>query len=572
MPALSVIAPAYNQESTITGSITEIARRLDALGLDYELIVVSDGSTDATLDRLREFGHPRVRVTGYTRNLGKGYALRTGSALATGDLVAWIDSDLDLDPSLIDDFIAEQRRGGWDIVVGSKRHPDSTIDYPARRRAYSWMFQQLTHLLFRLDIRDTQVGMKLFRREVLDDVLPSLVVKRYAFDIEVLAVSRAFGHERMTEHPIALEYQFTGSGVNWRAIANALWDSAAIFYRLRVLRYYDRQHRLTERVRQLRRDLPMPSLTVALAPEVVDDGVRRTVDGIRRQTPDGTAVMVVTGADGAAQVEGATVTALPGLGEGARLAHAVRAARTDAVALLDSGSDPTGSWAGTAVALLAAPEVGAVVGPSAPDLRGSPASAAGGILSESRLGVGSARVRFHVGRLREVDDFPATNLFARTGVLRDVLDSGGRLDDGLCRDLRRRGLTVMCSPDVSVTHRPVPLWHAYLGRVHALGRTRGALTWRGRMPRLVHLLPVALLVLLLLGIPAGLAGGAWLTAWLGLIGLYVLAVLALGALTFILHRRLALVMRVMGGAVSSHLAFAAGWLRGLASYPFSRGR
>ena len=98
------------------------------------------------------------------------------------------------------------------MVVGSKRHPDSDVAYPTRRRVYSWLYQMLVRILFSLDIRDTQVGMKLFRREVLDDVLPVVLVKRYAFDLEVLAVSRHFGHGRIAESPITLEYQFTGSG------------------------------------------------------------------------------------------------------------------------------------------------------------------------------------------------------------------------------------------------------------------------------------------------------------------------------------------------------------------------
>ena len=74
------------------------------------------------------------------------------------------------------------------------------------------MYQQLNRLLFGLDVRDTQVGLKVFRGEVADEVVPLLLVKQFAFDLELLAVGRALGYGRMKEMPIRLDYRFTGSG------------------------------------------------------------------------------------------------------------------------------------------------------------------------------------------------------------------------------------------------------------------------------------------------------------------------------------------------------------------------
>jgi hypothetical protein len=96
--------------------------------------------------------------------------------------------------------------------------------------------------LFGLSIKDTQVGLKFFRREVIEDVLPRLLVKAYAFDIELLAVSYYLGYKRIYEAPIELD--FTGiSGISsksfWKVITHMLWDTMAVFYRLRILRYYD---------------------------------------------------------------------------------------------------------------------------------------------------------------------------------------------------------------------------------------------------------------------------------------------------------------------------------------------
>src|SRR5207302_4006027 len=112
-------------------------------------------------------------------------------------------------------------------------------------------YQQLNRLLFRLDIRDTQVGLKLFSRGVVDDVLPLLLVKRFAFDLELLAVGAALGHGRVRELPVRLDYRFSGSELRSRAVARALVDTMAIFYRLRILRTYQRKRHLLRRASAL---------------------------------------------------------------------------------------------------------------------------------------------------------------------------------------------------------------------------------------------------------------------------------------------------------------------------------
>jgi glycosyltransferase involved in cell wall biosynthesis len=242
-PALSVVIPAFNQQDEITRTIEVVSAVLTDAAIPHEVIVVADGCSDNTASRARSTTVPGVRVIEYQPNAGKGNALRVGSAGAPGEWVAWVDADLDLHPSMLPSFLEQATTGGFDAVVGSKRHPASTVDYPRSRRLFSWLYQLLVRVLFRLDVRDTQVGMKVFRGEVLDDVLPLVLVKRYAFDLEVLAVARHLGYERIGEHPVVLDYQFTGSGVRPRAIAQALWDTAAVFYRLRILRYYDRARR-----------------------------------------------------------------------------------------------------------------------------------------------------------------------------------------------------------------------------------------------------------------------------------------------------------------------------------------
>ena len=118
------------------------------------------------------------------------------------------------------------------------------MHYPRSRRVASWRYQQLVRVLFRLDVRDTQVGLKVFHREVAEQVMPLLLVKRFAFDLELLAVSRALGFARIGSCRSGSTTASPAPASRSVAVVRALVDTAAIFYRLRILRYYQRKRRL----------------------------------------------------------------------------------------------------------------------------------------------------------------------------------------------------------------------------------------------------------------------------------------------------------------------------------------
>lgn len=241
---LSVIIPAYHQERTIETDIRQIDLALSHLGgITYEVIVVVDGtSSDKTYDRARRQSSKHIRVVGYEHNRGKGYGVRYGMARSRGDIIAFIDAGSDIRPEGISMILEHFHWYNADIVVGSKRHPVSKVNYPWYRKIISVVYQVLVKTLFGLSIRDSQVGLKLFRRQVLEDVLPRLLVKRFAFDIEILAVAHHLGYTRIYEAPVDLD--FTGvstitSTSFWKEIWSVLWDTLAVFYRLHILHYYD---------------------------------------------------------------------------------------------------------------------------------------------------------------------------------------------------------------------------------------------------------------------------------------------------------------------------------------------
>jgi len=247
---ISVIIPAYRQENTIVRDLKKIKNVLDQLRYPTELICVIDGKIDSTFDRAKKFAekYSNVKVIGYDTNKGKGYAVRFGMAESRGDIVAFIDAGMDLNPNGLSMLLEHFEWYNADIIVGSKRHPVSKVDYPWQRRILSIGYQLIVRILFGLRIRDTQVGMKFFRREVLEKVLPRLLVKAYAFDIEMLAVASYLGYSRIYEAPVEIKLNFGGTSYITsqkfiKTVFAMLIETLAVFYRLHILNYYSDTNR-----------------------------------------------------------------------------------------------------------------------------------------------------------------------------------------------------------------------------------------------------------------------------------------------------------------------------------------
>jgi glycosyltransferase involved in cell wall biosynthesis len=517
-PLLSVVVPVFNGGDEIVGNVGEI-RRAAAGGLepeDVEIVVVSDGSLDGTAERLLAArSDVDMRVIHYDRNLGKGYAVKLGTLASHGDWIALVDADLDLDPEAVPGFLEIARREGLDFAIGSKRHPDSVVDYPRSRRAMSWCYQQLNRILFGLDVRDTQVGLKVLSRAVADEVVPLLIVKRYVFDLELLAVAHALGRGRVRELPIRLSYRFSGSGVGWRAVARALFDTAAVFYRLRLLRTYQRKRSL---VGPVVRPEQLPVVSLA----------------------------------GASEIAGALD--YPCL--------EVESGRGELLAVLAPGSRPAGNWVTAAVPYFARPEVAAVVVPTLAPPDASVREQAAAAVLESRLGGGSRRSVYFPGNVRVVSDYAASSVVVRRRD-REEASRAGIGADRLVAWLAEHGRLTVYTPDSMIVSAPAPLFRPHLRATLAYARARGAAARQtgGRSISVATTLSLAPAALALAGLAFTAAGSP---AGAALAAVYVAAVGGAAALVWIRSRSARVALLALPGLVATQAAYVAGFLQGLA--------
>lgn len=238
---LSVIIPVFKQEKTIEEDLRNIDNTLKQIRYDYEIILVVDGiKTDNSYTNAKKCKIPKLKVLGYKFNHGKGYAIRYGMSRTKGDYIAFIDSGMEIDPNGISMVLEHMEWYGADIIVASKRHPVSQVKYPLDRKIISFGAHLISRFLLGINIKDTQAGLKIFKRKVLKKVLPRLLVKKYAFDLEILSVANYLGFKKIYEAPIKLNYNFSSltHATGLKTIFNCLVDALAVFYRLHILHFY----------------------------------------------------------------------------------------------------------------------------------------------------------------------------------------------------------------------------------------------------------------------------------------------------------------------------------------------
>lgn len=241
---LSLIVPVYRQEHIIHKNILQIKEVLDNIRYDYEIIVVVDGMVDKSYEKVINAHIPKVTCVSYQENQGKSYAIRVGMSIAKGDYVMFLDSGMEIDPNGISMLLEHMEWYNADIIVGSKRHPASLIHYSLSRKILSYGYYYAVKMLFGIKVHDTQAGIKIFRKQVLERILPRLVEKKFAGDLEILVVANLIGYKRIFEAPIKLNYHFATitSAATMAAIFGIIVDTMAIFYRAYIRKYYSKAH------------------------------------------------------------------------------------------------------------------------------------------------------------------------------------------------------------------------------------------------------------------------------------------------------------------------------------------
>lgn len=235
-PQLSIVVPAYNEDQRLGASLKRMLAYFDAQRYSYEILVVSDGSTDRTEDVVTQIAacRPELRLLAYTPNRGKGHAVRYGMLRSRGARILFCDADLATPIEEVEKLTA-QLDHGYDIAIGSRDVKGSQLikRQSALREFGGKSFNKMVQLLAVPGIHDTQCGFKLFTQQAAHRLFGQCIVDHFAFDVEMLYLARRLHGYRIAEVPVRWAHQ-EGSKVRF---ARDAWRMMKTLVRIRTTRY-----------------------------------------------------------------------------------------------------------------------------------------------------------------------------------------------------------------------------------------------------------------------------------------------------------------------------------------------
>ena len=558
---LSVVMPAFNLGRSIHRNIHRV-HSVFAGRIPFEIVPVDDGSADDTAAEIRRAAEDlpdAVHPVYAFANGGKGAALASGFDRSCGSHVLLLDADLDLNPDFVWRFFEIMRDESADIVIGSKMHPESKIHYPLKRRIASVVYYGLVKLLVGLPVHDTQTGMKLFRRDALAYAFSRMLAKRFAFDLEILSIARDHG-SHIAEAPVELDFGGKAGSLTWTNVKQVMTDTLAIFYRLRVLRYY-------ESIEPHDPPALAPRVSAVVACPGASAVLERCLEALRRQNWPSLEILVLpdapTGRDwgpGVREIPTGKVRPAEKRNLG------IREASGELVAFVDDDAAPQPGWLQHAVPYFTDAAIAAVGGPACTPPADPFLSQMGGRVYENLFVSGGYRRRYTPTRVCDEDDLPSCNLIVRTAALREIGGFNTRYWPGedtiLCLDIvHKLGKRIVYDPRVVVTHHRRPLFGPHLRQVGRYARHRGFFARRfpATSRRIAYMLPSLFVLGVVAGFPLAFLHPALRWIYAGVLAVYA----ALTFLSSVSLRRPHVWLVTWAGVVATHIAYGIGFLRGL---------
>lgn len=561
---LSVVVFAHNEAERIYEMVSATVTVLSEAQIDFEILIVNDGSTDSTPSEIERLTRDFSNVSALTveENIGKATALMRGFWKTKGDIVCFIDPDPHLDPSHILTLLKILNKTGSDVVIGSRRHPQSRLDYRLRRRIFSTIYNFLTRIFFNLPLKETQAGIKIFKKEVLEQTFPRILCMRYAMDLELLAVASRLGY-KIEEAPIDTAIQGKLDQMKWADVRNIAIDTLAVFYRMYISRYYDSQMKPPA--------FKEPYVSIVIPTKSFDKYTYECVEKCSRLDYSNFDIWVLpdSGLDfppELSRIENLRVIPSGEIGPSAKRNVAVRQTEADIVAFIDSDAWPDAMWLRNAVRYFESDEIAAVCGPAVTPSSDTMLQRAGGLVYTSPLVSGDTTYRYIPHAMREVDDYPSCNLLTKRSELNTSCAFPEEFwpgeDTVLCLKLtKEKGKKIIYVPNVTVYHHRRPLFIPHLKQVFSYALHRGYFVKRfpETSRRLKYFVPSIFVAWLILGLLAGVFFKPLLYAYLAVLAFYLL----LCALSSVKSLEPIVNLLVFPGIILSNLTYGTGFLIGL---------
>lgn len=499
---VSILVPVYNIENSIEHNIDKLEKKVSPFLENFEIIISDDGSFDNSKEVIENICTKKnnIKAVYSKKNLGKGHALKKASEIARGDYIVFCDGDMEIDPAQLKKFFHIMYETNADIVIGSKRHKDSIVNYSNTRKIISLVYFIFVKIFFHLPIEDTQTGLKLFKRNAIVNVFPRILVRAFAYDLEVLAACNING-KKIVSAPVIVNpnrhFGFIRIGILWRTFI----DTLAVFYRLNIIKFY-------QKLFSDRKSTPLVSIIIPL--KEINDYIKEATEHILEQTYTNFELIILPDSNSKLQIKDdifkdkrIQIVETDSIPPALKRDKGVNISRGSVLAFLDDDTYPEMNWLENALRALDSENVRAIGGPAVNSPNDGFFKQVSGLIYSSRLMSGKHKARYTPCKVQYVNDYPSCNfiitkeLYKRVGGFNSDFWPGE--DTILCNNIMKEKEKILYSPEMLVYHHRRDLFFGHFKQISSYAWHRGYFVKRfgGNSLSIFYFLPSLFLIYLI---------------------------------------------------------------------------
>lgn len=473
---VSILVPVYNIERNIERNINILIEKISPFISNFEIIISDDGSEDNSKNVIEKICGENKNIVGvYSKeNHGKGNALKRACEIANGKYIIFCDGDMEIDPSQLENFFDIMHKENADIVIGSKRHKNSVVNYSNVRKLISFVYFMFVKIFFHLPIQDTQTGLKLFKREAIINVFPRILVKAFAYDLEVLVACNSNGN-KIVSAPVIVNpnrhFGFIKLNVLWKTFI----DTLAIFYRLNIVKFY----------KDLFEELKSNKLVSIIIPlKKINDYIKDETKYLLEQTYKNFELIILPDSFSKEEIDldifkdkriniietGAIPPAL-------KRAKGVEISNGEILAFLDDDTYPEKDWLKNSLRAMESKNIKALGGPAVTSPKDNFSKQISGLIYSSTLMSGKHKARYIPDKVQYVNDYPSCNFI----ITKELYEKVGGFDSEywpgedtiLCNNIMKAHEKILYTPEALVYHHRRDLFFGHFKQLKGYAWHRG---------------------------------------------------------------------------------------------------
>ena len=473
---VSILVPVYNIEKNIEKNINILVEKISPFMTNFEIIISDDGSDDNSKKAIEKICAENKNIRGvYSKeNHGKGNALKRACEIANGKYIIFCDGDMEIDPAQLENFFEIMHKENADIVIGSKRHKNSVVNYSNTRKIISFVYFMFVKIFFHLPIQDTQTGLKLFKREAIINIFPRILVKAFAYDLEVLVACNSNG-KKIVSAPVIVNpnrhFGFIKLSVLWKTFI----DTLAIFYRLNIVKFYKN---LFEELKSN----PLVSIIIPL--KKINDYIKEETEYLLEQTYKNFELIILPDFCEGEEIDleifkdkRIKIIETGNLPPALKRAKGVEISNGEILAFLDDDTYPEKDWLKNSLRAMETKNIKALGGPAVTSPKDNFSKQISGLIYGSALMSGKHKARYVPDKVQYVRDYPSCNFI----ITKELYEKVGGFDSEywpgedtiLCNNIMKANEKILYTPEALVYHHRRDLFFGHFKQLKGYAWHRG---------------------------------------------------------------------------------------------------